>query len=133
MGCRKTLSALTKALKANERNVDVYLAVIKALGDLGDPRAIPSLSKNFWNQKDIAVGIRAAQAKITALGYIRSKKSVDALIDMLYVADPLSMMSVAAHLQASLKRLTGEDFGWDRDRWRDWWKKSERKFKLEED
>lgn len=133
MRCRKALSSLTRALKPNARNTDVYLALIKALGDLGDPKAIPHLSKDFWNQKDAAAGIRAAQAKITALGYIRSKKAVDALIDMLYVADPLAMMAVAGHMQASLKRLTGEDFGMNRDAWRGWWKKNERKFKLEED
>jgi hypothetical protein len=133
MGCRNVVSTLTKAMKSNEDNLSVYLALIAALGDLGDPKAIPYLSKDFWNQKEAVTGIRVANAKIAALGNIRSKKSVDALVDMLFVAGPGAMGRLSRSLTQSLESLTGQKFGWDRDRWKDWWKKNKSKFKLEED
>ncbi len=133
MRCRKVVPQLTKAMKPNAKNFDVYIAIVIALGDIGDPKAIPHLSKNLWNQKDGLAGIQAAQAKIDALGNIRSKKSVDALIGMLYVGGRGAMAAVSRSLTKSLEKLTGQKFGWDRDRWRDWWKKNKSKFKLEED
>ena len=133
MGCREVVGTLTKAMKSNEKEVNVYLAIITALGDIGDPKAIPYLSKDFWNQKEAATGIRMANAKINALGQIRSRKSVDALIDMLYVGGPGAMAALSGSLTRALEGLTGQRFGWDRDRWKDWWKKNRSKVKLEED
>ena len=133
MGCRKELGSLTKALKPNDRNQRVYLAIIEALGDMGDPKAVPFLSKDFWNQKETGTGIKIAQAKIDALGRIRSKKSVDALIDMLYIAGRGAMRQIMPQLVKSLRKLTDQDFDRDRNAWKGWWKKNKSKFKLEED
>jgi len=133
MKLRDVVSALLKAMKANEKHSDVYLKIIWALGNLGDPKAISPLSKKFWNQSDGGAGVEAAQAKIDALGKIRSRKSVDALLGLLYMAEPLSMVTVALNLRSSLKSLTGKDYGFDRGKWKSWWKKARPKFKLEED
>ncbi len=133
MGCRKAVPHLIKALKANEEELKVYGAIINALGDVGDPRAVPVLSGDFWNQKEGAVGIKMAQLKIDALGQIRSKKSVDALINMLYKGEQGAMNRLSPNLVKSLQKLTGQEIGWDRARWKDWWKKNKGRLKLDED
>ncbi len=133
MKCRNTVPPLIKAMKPNERTQRVYFAIIAALGSIGDPKAVPALSKGFWNQKDPGLGITMARAKIDALGMIRSKKSVEALIDMMYVAGNTAIGLLARNLNKSLNGLTGQQFGRDRGAWKDWWKKNRSKFKLEED
>ena len=133
MGCREAVPALIKAMKSKDRNLKVYEALIDALGSLGDPRAVDVLSSDLWNQKENVTGVRLAKLKIAALGRIRSKKSVEALIDMMHVGGQAAMNRLAGSLTRSLQKLTGQQFGWDRDRWKDWWKKNKSKFKLEED
>ena len=135
MGRRNVVALLVKAMRPNEENLSVYVAVIGALGHIGDPKAIPALTKDFWGFKDRSATVQAGQAKIAALGRIRSKKSVDALIDLLYKfgrgrqgTGRLVVDGVRA-----LQALTGQDFGQERDEWKDWWKKNKAKFKLEED
>lgn len=133
MGCRKAVPQLIKAMKSNEREHAVYEALIGALGDLGDPRAVPALSSDFWNQKEGAQGMKMARLKIDALGQIRSKKSIDALIDLLYKGEQGVMNRLAPNFVRSLRALSGQEFGWDRARWKDWWKKNKGKTRLEED
>ena len=133
MGCRKAVPHLIKAMKANEKELTVYEALINALGDLGDPRAVPALSGDFWNQKEGIVGLKVARIKIDALGQIRSKTSVEALMGLLYKGEPGVMNRLAPSLVKSLQGLTGQEIGWDRSRWKDWWKKNKGRIKLDED
>jgi len=132
---RNVVALLAKALKPNEENLDVYVALVTALGRIGDPKAIPHLSKDFWGFKERSASIRAGQAKIAALGMIRSKKSVDALIDLSYKfgRGRQGTGRLVNDAVQALRALTGQDFGQERDDWKDWWKKNKAKFKLEED
>ncbi len=133
MRCRNVVTSMTRDLKRHEDDLDVYLEIIKALGLIGDPKAIPSLSRDFWNQKDEEGARRAAQAKIEALGNIRSKKSVDALIDMMYLGKRWTWQNLARDFSSALMKLTGRNNGGDRDEWKGWWTDNKNKFKLEED
>jgi hypothetical protein len=133
MKCRNTVPLLIKAMKPNERIQRVSLAIIASLGSIGDPKAVPALSKNLWSQKDSALAIVMARARIDALGMIRSKKSVEALIDMMYVAGTSVMKRISGNLVKALVGLTEQRFGRDRGAWKNWWKKNRSKFKLEED
>lgn len=135
MGRRNVVALLVKAMKPNEENLDVYVAVVAALGHIGDPKAISPLTKDFWGFKERSAAIEAGQAKLAALGRIRSKKSVDALIDLLYKfgRGRQGTGRLVADGVRALAALTGQDFGQERDEWKDWWKKNKAKFKLEED
>jgi len=122
--------ALVAALDQNEKEIRAYLRIIEALGELGDPRAVDPLSKDWWNQRIREYGVVAAQAKIRALGKIRDAKSVDALLDTFTVASDDKIAAFKADLVLSLKQLTGQDFLYDRKAWSDWWKKSRASFKF---
>lgn len=139
MRCRCVVTTLGKALKANEKNAEVYMEIIDALGDIGDPKAIPYLTKNIWSSEEDLRGNKPAAAKIDSLGRIRSKESVEALIDLMYVAKPGHMGSAGNAIRASLKKLTGQDFRGhgdarrERDLWKGWWSDNKKRFKLDED
>ncbi len=135
MGRRNVVALLVKALKPNEENLSVYVAVVAALGHIGDPKAISPLAKDFWGFKGRNAAIQAGQAKLAALGRIQSKKSVDALIDLLYKfgRGRQGTGRLVADGVRALQALTGQEFGQERDEWKDWWKKNKAKFKLEED
>ena len=136
MGCRNVVPHLTRAMKTNSKDTEVFLALVDALGEIGDPRAIPSLADDFWGWKDRTLAVRTGRAKIGALGRIRSKKAVDALMDLLYKfgrGRHGSLGGLLADVDRSLGKLTGQSFGKDRQAWKDWWRKNKARFKLEED
>jgi hypothetical protein len=93
----------------------------------------------MWNGPDDLRTQETAKARIEALGKIRSKKSVEALIDLMYVAKPWTLGSVRAALRDSLEKLTGQKFQGrqkfieERDEWKNWWNDNRNRFKLEED
>jgi len=134
MKCRNIVSSLAKAMSANEKNENVYLAIIAALGAIGDKKAVSYLAKDNWDPKDgDETGRNKAQAKVIALGKIRSRASVDALISRMYKAKKGKIRSISRDLTAALKSLTGQNFGQDRDKWKSWWTKNKSNIKLEED
>ncbi len=131
LGRPNVVPALLAALKANEDEIRVYLRVILALGEIGDPRAVDALSKDWWNQRIGEYGIAAAKAKILALGNIRHATSVDALIDTFFMAKEETIGLVKGEIVESLTKLTGQKFDYDRNAWKDWWKKARADFRFE--
>jgi hypothetical protein len=124
MGRRNVTGDLIAVMKPNEKYIETYKAVIHALGRIGDPRAIGVLSKDWWNQGERGTAYDAARAKIDALGLIRDKRSVDAIIDVFYIAPDHALGPVANNIVRSLSKLTGQNFGRNRRAWKDWWKKN---------
>ncbi|MHC4473992.1 MAG: HEAT repeat domain-containing protein [Planctomycetota bacterium] len=123
--------ALIAAMKKNEKEIDVYLGLIQALGEIGDPRAVDILSKDWWNQRIGEYGVAAAKAKIRALGKIKHVTAVDALIDTFYVTKDEWVSYVKDELILSLRKLTRQDFRYDRKAWKAWWKKNRAKHEFE--
>jgi hypothetical protein len=111
-------------MKKNEEVIEVYVRLITALGEIGDPRAVDILSKDWWNQKIGEYGVAAAKAKIRALGNIEHVTAVDALIDTFYLAKEETIGWFKDDLIQSLKKLTRQDFRYDRKAWKAWWKKN---------
>lgn len=115
---------LLSAMDANEKYITTYLALIWALGEISDPRAVKALSSEWWNQRIGEHGVAAARAKIQALGKIKHVSAVDALVDTLYITKDDTIKEFKADLVSSLAKLTGQNFGYDRKLWKDWWKKN---------
>jgi hypothetical protein len=128
---RNAVPALVSAMKKNEDEIDVYLRLILALGEIGDPRAVDALAKDWWNQKIGEYGIAAAKAKIRALGNIRHASAVDALIDTFFMAKDETIGQFKDDLVASLAKLTGQDFRYDRHAWKKWWKANRAGFEFD--
>jgi len=122
---RKNVTPMViSVLKASEKQIKVYLHMIWALGELNDPRAVDILSKDWWNQRIGEYGAAAAKQKIEALGKIRHVASVDALIDVFYMTRDNTISQFKEPIRNSLKKLTGQDFIYDRKAWKGWWKQN---------
>ena len=122
---------LLAAMKSNDDRIEIYLAIVRALGEIGDPHAIDALSKDWWNQRIGEDGIAAARAKISALGSIRHPKAVDALIDTFFMARAETLSRLQPDVVLALGKLTGQDIGNDPRSWKEWWKRSRARFRFD--
>ncbi len=122
--------ALLAAMPANEKEIRVYLRVIAALGEIGDPRAVDALSKDWWNQRVPEYAVVAAKAKIRALGRIRHATAVDALLDTFTLASDDKISLFRGDIVESLTKLARQTFLFDRKAWNDWWKKNRSTFRF---
>ncbi len=89
----------------------VRLSVVRSLQRLHNPVAIPLLLERIDPEKEEDVDVRAAAAH--ALGQYAERRVIQGLIAAL--RDP--RLSVTSNAAASLRTLTGEDFG---DHYRQW-------------
>ncbi|KAA3609020.1 MAG: hypothetical protein DWQ01_10585 [Planctomycetota bacterium] len=99
-----------------------------ALGQKADKKALPILTDRGRAHK---AGDKAIQARILALGRIRDKKSVEALMDFLLASGPRGEHPHIRPIRLSLMTLTGEDYGRDSRAWVDWWNENKRKVKVD--
>ncbi len=127
-GDKATTGALVTALELNGDFPEICVALIGALGETRDPRAVPSLTKDLYRpgQPEITT------AKIEALGKIKDKACIQTLIDFMQRWGP-GAREFNKPLHASLLALTGKDFGNDRDAWKGWWERTRNWFKFPEE
>ncbi|MHC4780352.1 MAG: HEAT repeat domain-containing protein, partial [Planctomycetota bacterium] len=120
-----TMKALCKYLPLNKNHPQVQAQIILALGAIGDWRALPAVTKNLMKPGEAEV----TKARITALGNIRHQDSIQNLIDFM-VRWGRSMKDYAKPIQESLKKLTGKDFGRNRNAWKTWWDRNKKTFRF---
>lgn len=131
--------ALHGALKPNESKSSVLSACFDAIGSINHPSSVP-VCKDWIDHRlgsrdgEDLPGVNEA---IDALGALKWKSSVEALIDLWHKnkvvgRDPASRFreKVRKHCNQALQRLLGEKLG-TQDAWDDWWK--DNKGKLNDD
>jgi hypothetical protein len=118
LGGRAAVLPLIRALE--DPSAEVRQQAVVSLGLLGDERATPSLIALL---PDPRRGAAAAEA----LANIGSAAAVPPLIDALALMNAQGRRSDADRTAACLRRLTGQDFGGDPVRWRQWWKSAGRR------
>jgi hypothetical protein len=137
MGRKNVVPGLIRALRPNERNLEVSLALFRALGKIGDPKAVPVLVKDLgptdpyrriYMGKDEAV-VALGRARVEALGDIRSKSSVDALLKVWQKTGHLG--GYVNEIIAALRKLTGQNYGPLLEKWKEWWAASRAGFRFE--
>jgi HEAT repeat protein len=69
--------SLTGALQSNAKDYKVQVAILDALGKMGDPMALPTVHGSF-KEPDV----RVTKAAIAAAGTLRQKDSMDALLEL---------------------------------------------------
>jgi HEAT repeat protein len=100
-----------------DKDPSIRQSVIQALGQMEDPRAMRPLSAAL---EDTDQNVRIAAVR--ALGKMGSLHPVESLIAAL--GDRSEIVRIEAVWV--LERLTGEDFGADRERWRQWQRSQKR-------
>ncbi|MEK7465817.1 MAG: hypothetical protein AAB074_00255 [Planctomycetota bacterium] len=114
-GLAEPAKALVAAIAPNVARVATLEALLKALGALGDPAAVPTLKADAlaWLCEAGADRGRALNAAAEALGGIRCKGSVEALIELKAKCSggpgqPTAVRNATAtRIHASLTKLTG--------------------------
>jgi hypothetical protein len=107
------------------KDVGLYAAVLRAVGQHGSPTSIDVLTEDFWSDQDRGL----MEARIFGLGRIRTKASVEKLIDLMKTRGPHKIQPQMQLFRTSLVALTGADQGASQEGWLAWW--NDNKGKLE--
>lgn len=118
--------ALEGGLRKNKKDEDLVLAIYRGIGQHADPKAVKALSSNMWTSPNRKV----VEIRIHALGRVRDKSSVEALVKMMLSGKPKGLGHHWQALRSSLELLTGEDHGNDAVAWNSWWSKVRSKFEV---
>jgi hypothetical protein len=122
-----------------ERRVerDLHVEAIRALGKIGDPKPVPLFAADWGSlpgprpgeetTADLDYG--AARAKVAALGRIRHKSSVDALLDIWGVGG-MHVGVLMGTIKQALRDLLDLDLGHDVLAWKSWWRKNKSGFRF---
>jgi len=129
MGKKSAVSTLVSAFSKTRKQRELHEAVIWALGEIGDPRAVKPLAANIWGGAGSEGWGEVARHRIRALGKIRHTSSVDQLIDMSDDGRRRWGNAVRGEVYRSLKNLTGQGFRSSRE-WKGWWKKNRSTFRF---
>ena len=103
--------------------------VIKSIGRQGSESSVDILSDDLFMQRTFP----AIQARVFSLGNIRSKRSVQAIFDMMNKAGTNQVDKYAELFRQSLWRLTGTDQGPSCQMWMTWWRDNKDKFDVAKD
>jgi len=87
----------------------LYANIIRALGDIKDPRAVPAIISELNN---------ATWSAANALGKINDKRAIKPLIDQL--AKPHNS-TLRKEVIKALKIITGKNYGKNHKKWLAWW------------
>lgn len=120
-----TLKQLAAAAPLNKNHPEVLAPVIRALGAIGDYRALPIVTKDLMKPGEGEV----TRARLEALGNIRHPDSIDTLIEF-GSRWGRGLREFAQPLQDSLKKLTGLDFGRNMNAWKSWWDRKKPTFRF---
>ena len=125
-----SLKALLKHGKRDRKQMvkqdEYHVAWIKAIGRQQDEEALDALTNKLFTYPTAAV----IQARVFAIGNIRSVKSVDTLIQLMTVTDVRRVNNHMPNLQTALIRLTSVDRGANAKSWADWWRTSKKTFQI---
>ena len=125
----ESLNELHKQLKRrrkSEEDKELLPSLVKAIGEHHDPKSIKLLASNAFEYK----GGEALRARILALGNIRSKESVTAVMKLMHAAKRETIQNHMKQFRLSLMVLTATDHGESQDRWTEWWNKNKQKFEI---
>lgn len=122
----EVVPALCEAMDANREMPEAMAAICGVLGAFGDKRAVHALESDLWKTKTEYVIF----ARIGALGKIRDRSAIDALLDLTYIAPAAVLAPYAAAIAKALHELTDQGFGTDRDAWKKWWREHKETFEF---
>ena len=130
MTCKESLIALHRGAE-KEKNVKdskVAAALFKAIGQHADPSSISVIVNEPLKNMDADV----VRARVFALGNIRSKKSVEELMQLMLLGNPTPGQDSAymPTFRVALARLTGTDQTTNKDLWQTWWRENKARFEV---
>ncbi len=123
----KELQAVARDEKPFKKDPLLYASLLKGVGQYGNASSIAVLSDDVWSIQEEHV----IQARILGLGRIRTRESVEKLVDLMKVAGPQRIQAVMPDFRLALVALTGTDQGNSQLGWQTWWNDNRSKLKVE--
>lgn len=123
IGDERAVDPLIDLLKEDWGKEIFRIMVAEELAELKSPRAVEPLISCLMNE---SWEVRAQAAYV--LGKIGDPRAVEALISVLTDEDIPSR----SNARFALKKITGEDFGVDQARWKEWWEENKEKLIIKE-
>jgi hypothetical protein len=130
MTCKESLNALHRVMGKSDNLKDSPFATacFKAIGRHGDKSSLPVLAGDPFKNTDADV----VRARIYGIGNIRATESIDTLLKMMNLANPLPGQDspFMPSFRVALTRLTGTDQTTNKDLWQKWWRDNGKTFKV---
>ena len=122
----KVLHKTFKRSKTFRKKPELYASLAKAIGQHQSASSVSLLASNAFGYENKEV----IEARILALGNIRTVDTVESLMGMLRGGARRNIAGYMDEFRMSLMLLTGTDRGMDPSAWIEWWNKSRKKFEL---
>ncbi len=123
------LALLHRALasdRAIKKDEALTASLIKAIGQHADPSSVRVLSKDAFETKNYA----AIRARVLGFGKIRTRESLEALLDLMKVTGQHTIDRYMGDFRLSLMVLTGTDRGPSSAQWQRWWQDHKKTFEV---
>jgi len=122
----KALRKTAEHSRTIKKDEELYPAILKAVGQHGDPGSVHLLSHKPFESPFYQAG----RARILGLGMIRTRKSLEALFGMMKSSSAREVERYMASFRLSLMVLTGTDQGPSASQWQRWWKANKKGFEV---
>ncbi|HZL98995.1 MAG TPA: HEAT repeat domain-containing protein [Planctomycetota bacterium] len=109
-------------------DVSLHAALLKAIGRHASPSSLKVLAEDAWK----VIDDRVIQARLYAIGNIRTKAAVALLMELMNTdpTTPFQQSPYMEHFRVALAALSGVDQREDKEAWRAWWREAEASLKL---
>lgn len=124
----KALESLLESAKRDRRlrkDEELYPLVLRGIGQYADPGTIAFFAEGALGTQPMKI----ERARIFALGNIRERASVEALLDLMKQLGPHKIGPYLQELSLALAILTGSEEG-TLDGWQRWWNEHKKEFKV---
>jgi hypothetical protein len=122
----KALHKTAKKSRTIKKDEELYPAILKAVGQHGDPDSVHLLSHKPFDSPFYQAG----RARVLGLGRIRTAASLEALFGMLRSSSANEVERHMKSFRLSLMVLTGTDQGPSAQQWLRWWKANKKGFEI---
>lgn len=113
-------------VKAAQDDPSLHAALLRAIGQHGDPRSIELLADNALSASDAQV----IQARILGLGRIRTKAALEELTNLMEKVGPLRIQPFMKDFRLALWSISGVDQGESRELWLRWYRENKAKLAI---
>ncbi len=140
-GDKAAVPSLLSLFKKEKKNLSLLVSICRALGEIGDPRALKPLARNITGGNMRSPDWRElARERINAISRIKTREAVSELVSLLFKSGrggrrvsargSTKPTGFQRTVMGGLRRLTGQKFETPLA-WRKWWKKNKNTFRFE--
>ncbi len=129
---KDALAVLHKTWRRNKKmrkDAELGPKLIKSIGQHGSESSLEMLTDGIFLDEDDK---ELAQARVLSLGNIRTRESVEAMLDLMNSSQERYIRRHMSNIRLSMMMLTGTDKGDNVEAWMQWWNENKKDFEVAE-